>query len=252
LILLTQTWLDRDRLIVGSGLISITALGWAYLVYDVQTNHCARMMGPAASPWTLTTFTTIFAMWTIMMIAMMVPSAAPMLLTFAAVNTMRQKSGRRYVPTSVFLVGYLIVWSAFSVLATIVQWALQRTALLNGTFESGSRVLTGVILIAAGGFQFTPLKNRCLTHCHMPFQFITTQWREGHAGALAMGLRHGAYCVGCCWAIMALLFVAGVMNLWWIAVLSIFVLAEKLSPRFFSRPLGSVLVFAGVWFLIRH
>jgi predicted metal-binding membrane protein len=245
-----RSWLVRERVILAGGIAGLTALGWAYLVYDVTTNHCARMMAPAASPWTPTTFVIIFAMWAIMMVAMMVPSAAPMLMTFAAVNTKRQQSGRPYVPTAVFLLGYVLVWSAYSVLATIVQWALQRTALLSATFESASPVLTGVLLIAAGVFQLTPLKNRCLTHCHMPFQFITAQWREGRAGALSMGLRHGAYCVGCCWAIMALLFIAGVMNLWWIAVLSVFVLAEKLWPRIFSRPVGPVLVIVGCWLLI--
>lgn len=247
---MTTHWpVDRDRLILGLGLASITALGWAYLVYDVQTMHCVRMMAPAAAAWTPQAFALIFAMWTIMMVAMMVPSAAPMLLTFAAVNRGRRQRAAPYVSTSVFLAGYLIVWTSFSAIATLVQWALQQTDLVAATLVSASPILTGALLIIAGVFQWTPLKNRCLTHCHQPFQFITTQWREGWRGALTMGLRHGAYCVGCCWAIMALLFVAGVMNLWWIAVLSAFVLIEKLSPKLFSRPMGPIMVAAGIWFI---
>jgi predicted metal-binding membrane protein len=242
--------LSRDRLVLGAGVCALTGLGWGYLVYDARNLHCARMMGPAAHDWTGAEFGMVFAMWAIMMVAMMVPSAAPMLLAFDKVQRARRARGAAYVATSVFLAGYLIVWTAFSAAATLVQWDLQRRELLASTMESASPILTGALLILAGVFQWTPLKQRCLTHCHTPFQFITAHWREGSRGALDMGLRHGVYCVGCCWAVMALLFVAGVMNLWWIAVLSVYVLLEKIAPKALSRPVAPVMVAAGIWFMV--
>jgi predicted metal-binding membrane protein len=130
-----------------------------------------------------------------------------------------------------FLLGYLLVWTAFSALAALAQWALHATALLSPKMVSTSPLLGGLLLIAAGVFQWTPLKRACLSHCRSPLSFLMTDWREGKFGALLMGLKHGVFCTGCCWVLMALLFVAGVMNMWWVAVITILVLIEKVVPR---------------------
>src|ERR1700690_3554352 len=169
-----------------------------------------------------------------MMVAMMIPSAAPMILTFAMVNRKRREQERPFVPTGIFLLGYLAVWTGFSALAAVAQWILHARALLSPMMVSTSPILGGGLLIAAGIFQWTPLKNACLTHCRSPLGFLMTDWREGRWGALFMGLKHGAYCAGCCWILMALLFVAGVMNLWWIAIIAVLVLLEKVAPKGFG------------------
>jgi len=240
----------RDRILIIAGLAVITALGWAYLRYDAESMHCATMAMPESRVWNLPEFGMMLAMWTIMMIAMMAPSAAPMLLAFAAVNRRRRERQAPYVPTAVFLLGYIAVWTAFSVVATAAQFGLQAAALLSPMLVSTSSVFGAGLLITAGLFQWTPLKNRCLAQCHSPFQFLMVDWREGSRGAFHMGVRHGSYCLGCCWAVMALLFVAGVMNLLWVAALSVFVLAEKLAPKYVSRSGGAVMILAGVWLLV--
>jgi predicted metal-binding membrane protein len=169
-------------------------------------------------------------MWAGMMVAMMLPSATPMILTFAAVSRNRRKQQRPYVPVTIFVAGYVAVWSGFSLLAAIAQWFLHRKALLTSGMASQSAIFAGLLLLAAGIFQFTPLKHACLTRCRAPFEFIMTRWREGAGGAFRMGLEHGLFCAGCCWALMGLLFVAGVMNILWIVVLSLLVGLEKLLP----------------------
>jgi predicted metal-binding membrane protein len=180
---------------------------------------------------------------------MMVPSATPMAMTFAAVNRRRKERSAPYVPVAVFLLGYVIVWTAFSALATAAQFWLTSTRLLSMSMASASPLFAGGLLIGVGLFQWTPWKQRCLTHCAGPLQFLLTAWRDGWSGALRMGLQHGLFCLGCCLAVMALLFVAGVMNLLWVAVLSLFVLAEKLAPKYVSRPGGALMLAAGTWLL---
>jgi predicted metal-binding membrane protein len=184
---------------------------------------------------------------------MMIPSAAPMVLTFALVQRKRREQERPFVPTSIFLLGYLLVWTIFSALAAMAQWILHGKSLLSPMMTSNSSLLGGTLLIAAGTFQWTPLKNACLTHCRSPLSFLLTDWREGKFGALAMGLKHGAYCTGCCWFLMTLLFVAGVMNIGWIALIAAFVLLEKVVPRglFIGKIAGILLVTWGVWMLLR-
>lgn len=186
---------------------------------------------PQMSSWGPRDFLSTLAMWWVMMAAMMVPSAAPMVLMFAAVYRKRRESDSPYVPTGVFLLGYLIVWSAFSGLATLAQWGLHTAALLSPAMMFASPMIAAAFLVAAGVFQWTPLKDACLTQCSSPLSFIMTQWREGTAGAVSMGLRHGLFCVGCCGLLMALLFVTGVMNLVWVGLLAAFVLVEKVLPR---------------------
>jgi len=189
-----------------------------------------KMSGPDLSSWPLATIVPLFLMWAIMMVAMMLPSALPMILTFAAVARNRQQLGRPYVPMSIFVLGYVVVWCAFSVVAAVSQWWLHRHAFLSASMVSRSGWLGGSLLVVAGVFQFTPLKQTCLKHCRGPLAFIMTRWGEGNAGAFRMGLEHGAFCAGCCWALMALLFVVGVMNVGWIAALTLLVCLEKMLP----------------------
>ncbi|HLJ14178.1 MAG TPA: DUF2182 domain-containing protein [Bryobacteraceae bacterium] len=241
---------SSDRALILGAMAGITLAGWAYLYWDSRTMNCARWMS-AGTLWNVPGFLTMLAMWSIMMMAMMAPSAAPMIITFATVNRRRRERSAPYVPAAVFLLGYLIVWTAFSALATTAQFWLTSVRLLSMSMASASPVFAGGLLIGVGLFQWTPWKQRCLTHCAGPLQFLMSAWREGWTGALRMGVQHGLFCLGCCWAVMALLFVAGVMNLLWVAALSFFILAEKLAPRFFSRPGGAAMATAGVWLLFQ-
>ena len=172
----------------------------------------------------------------------------PVILTFASVNRRRLAQQRPFVPTAIFLCGYVVVWTGFSVLAALIQWGLHAAALLSPMMVGTSPILGGLLLVVAGVFQWTPLKNACLRHCRSPLGFLMTDWREGRSGAFIMGLRHGSYCTGCCWLLMALLFVAGVMNLLWVATITVFVLVEKALPRgdVVGRVAGGVLVIAGL------
>jgi predicted metal-binding membrane protein len=195
----------------------------------------------------------MFLMWTVMMIAMMVPSAGPMILAFATINRRRAAAGGLAVPTAIFLAGYLVAWTAVSLVATLAQWALQAVALLAPETLSVTPVAGGLLLLAAGIWQLTPIKYACLARCQSPLGFILSEWREGGRGAFVMGLRHGVFCVGCCWTLMALLFVAGVMNLLWVAAIAAFVLVEKIAPpgRLVSWVSGAVLLAWGAWVLAR-
>ena len=176
-----------------------------------------------------------------------------MVLTFISVNRRRQNAARPLVPVGIFLAGYLAVWTAFSAVATLAQWGLHKAALLSPAMAATSPYLNGGLLIAAGVFQWTPLKRMCLKGCRSPLSFLMSEWREGKAGAFIMGLRHGSYCVGCCWILMALLFVAGVMNLLWVAVIALFVMAEKTVPRgeLLGHITGVALVAAGAALMAR-
>lgn len=245
----------RDRIIVLSGLAVITALSWAYvasLALDMQNmnmNMGTEMAMPRMVAWGVADFGLTFVMWAVMMVAMMTPSAAPMILMFAGINRRRRKQQVSYVPTSVFLLGYLVVWAAFSVLATAAQWGLHTASLLSPMMATTSPILGGVLLLSAGIYQCTPLKHACLRHCRSPLGFVLNEWREGRWGAFLMGLKHGGYCTGCCWSLMALLFVAGVMNLLWVAAIAGFVLLEKVAPagHQVGRVAGVMLVGWGVW-----
>lgn len=251
--------LKRDRAIVLAGLIGISGLAWLYMVYEaramVNTGVCQclgmKMSGPDMQAWSVFQLIPLFLMWAEMMVAMMIPSAASMILIFAAVNRKRREQEQPFVPTGVFLLGYLAVWTAFSALAAVAQWALHATALLSPMMVSTSPILGGILLIAAGVFQWTPLKDACLTHCRSPLSYLMTDWRDGKSGAFRMGLKHGTYCTGCCWFLMALLFVAGVMNMWWVAIISVFVLAEKAAPKglLLGRVAGLLLAVWGVWLI---
>ena len=202
-----KTVLRRDRIIVLSGLALIIALSWAYvasLVSDMRNMEMgAEVTMPQMQAWGVADFGLTFGMWAVMMVAMMTPSAAPMILMFAGVNQRRRKQQVSYVPTSVFLAGYLGIWAAFSVLATAAQWGLHTVSLLSPMMAITSPVFGGVLLVAGGIYQWTPLKHACLSKCRSPMGFVLNEWREGRWGALLMGLKHGGYCVGCCWSLMA-------------------------------------------------
>jgi predicted metal-binding membrane protein len=247
--------LKRDRLIVGTGILLVTTVAWWYTVaaarqMDGPTMQMAR---PDANAWPVTSVLPIFIMWLVMMAAMMLPGAAPMILTFATVARNRRQHRRPYVPVAVFASGYLAVWGGFGVMATVAQWLLHREALLSPMMISSSALLGGILLVLAGIFQFTPFKQSCLIRCRAPLEFVTTRWREGWSGALTMGLEHGLFCTGCCWALMALLFVLGVMNLLWIGLLTILIGLEKILPRqlMVSRGTGVLLTIWGIWLLFR-
>ena len=250
----------RDRVIVGTGLGAIVVLAWLYLVrlagdMGEMAEHAAMGMAmPQAPAWDVVDLLFLFLMWAVMMVAMMVPSAAPMILMFVTINRRPAQPQPVALRTGVFALGYVLVWTLYSALAASTQWALHAAALLSPRMATTSRYLGAAILIAAGIFQWTPLKEACLRTCRSPLGFIVSRWREGAGGALIMGLRHGAYCVGCCWALMALLFVAGVMNLLWVAAIAAFVLVEKVVPggQHIGRAAGGVFVVAGALLLLRH
>jgi predicted metal-binding membrane protein len=240
--------LKRDRAIVIGGLVGVIALAWIYILLgagmgmtatemtagsgsssDMQALDMAlAAMQPVA--WSVGYAVLMFFMWWIMMVAMMLPSAAPMILLYAAVNRKAHERGAPFVPTGVFAVGYLATWGVFSLLAVTLQWGLERTALLSSMMASTSLVLGGLLLIAAGAWQLTPLKHACLKHCRSPLHFLSHHWRKGRGGAFRMGVEHGAFCLGCCWFLMGLLFYGGVMNLYWIVGLAAYVLLEKTVP----------------------
>jgi predicted metal-binding membrane protein len=247
-----ETLLRRDRVLVTVGLVAVAALGWTYMLYLARGMSGMAMGTDMAMPqmqaWGVVDLTLLFVMWAVMMVAMMVPSASPLILMLAAANRKRRERDDPLVSTGLFLAGYLLVWTAFSAVATAAQWGLHATALLSPAMVGTSPVLGGLLLISAGLFQFTSLKRACLAHCRSPLGFVMGHWRDGRVGALRMGLEHGLYCVGCCWILMALLFVAGVMNLVWVAAISLFVLAEKVLPRggFVGRLGGTVLLVTGL------
>jgi predicted metal-binding membrane protein len=254
--------LRRDRLVVLASLLAVTALAWVYLIQmAIGMNDMPSMgdggmsMGDMATtikPWTAVDGVMMFIMWAIMMVAMMLPSAAPMILIFARVNNNQRDKGNAYVPTVVFASGYILVWALFSAAATVLQWGLQQTALLSPMMVSTSSYLGGGLFILAGVYQWTPLKQACLKHCRSPLAFVMHHWRAGSWGAFRMGLGHGAFCLGCCWSVMALLFVGGVMNLIWVAVITIFVAAEKLIPYgpWAGRITGLAMIAMGVYLLV--
>ncbi len=246
-------WLARDHLLVTLGLAALVALAWFDLLRRVgggsPISMSREMAMPQAAPWGIADFAMTAAMWAVMMAAMMLPSAAPMLLLFSTVNRKRNAQGTPVIPTGIFLLGYLLTWAGFSLLATGAQWRLNRLVLLTPELTIVSPIVSGIILIAAGTYQFTPLKNVCLRQCQSPLEFLFTRWRDGRGGALLMGLHHGGYCLGCCWVLMALLFVGGVMNPTWIALIAAFVLVERVIARgiLVSRLAGGVLIVGGLF-----
>jgi predicted metal-binding membrane protein len=261
--------LRRDRAVVLAALALITALAWADLVWLANDMWMGGMdmtgfrmipagrgwMMPANAPWRPIEFAAVFVMWVFMMIGMMTPSVAPTILVYARIGRQTAGESRPLAASTWFALGYLLSWAAFSLAATSAQWALERAALLTPMMESASNTLGGIVLIIAGLYQWTPLKDACLSSCQTPVGFILRYgFRREATRALALGFRHGLYCIGCCWAVMALLFVAGVMNLVWIAALSALVLAEKVVPfgRLVPRLAGIAFIAGGAWLLTQN
>jgi len=247
--------LRRDRGAVLFGLAVAVALAWTYLLLGAGTDMETMDMGGGQTMmmppiWTPGYVGLVFLMWAIMMVAMMLPSAAPTILLVDALS--RQRSGSAPASAVFFGLGYLLVWFAFSLGATALEWGLDEASLLSEAMALGSMLLAGSILVAAGIYQWTPLKDTCLRHCRSPVSFLVQNWREGALGAIWTGVRHGSFCLGCCWMLMALLFVGGVMNLVWIGAIALLVLIEKVVPwgGRMSRIAGIVLAGWGVATLV--
>lgn len=234
----------HERAAMATALGAVVVLAWGALVVGggMGASHTtgASDAMPAATVM-------VFAIWAVMMMAMMLPSAAPTILLFAALMKARPTASA-LAPTSLFAAGYVIVWVGFAAIATLAHVALEHAGLISADMRATSSVVAAVVLVGAGAYQLTPLKDACLRHCQSPAQFLTRHWRAGSAGVLRLGLLHGAYCVGCCWALMAVLFVVGVMNLVWVGVIAAFVAIEKLLPggRWVGRVAGIGLVAAGL------
>jgi predicted metal-binding membrane protein len=243
--------LSHRPLVIGS-IVGITLLAWAYLAYQawaMEHMDVVVMAMPGIHAWGAWDLTLVFTMWAVMMIGMMVPSVSPVVLLFARFQQQRRIQGQAFIATWLFLLGYLMAWTGFSLAATLAQWGLHATMLISPAMVGTSPLLGGAVLIAAGIYQWTPAKHACLARCRSPLGFLLNDWRDGNGGALAMGARHGLYCTGCCWLLMLVLFVVGVMNLLWIALLTVFVLLEKTLPRglWISRASGTALIAWGGW-----
>jgi predicted metal-binding membrane protein len=251
----------RDRVAVVILLIIVSALAWAYTVHQARTMDAMEAamwrdmnmsMNGMAPSWSALDIALMFGMWSAMMAAMMLPGSAPMVGAFAAINRSRKERGAAYVPTAIFIAGYLAIWVLFSALAVALQWALQISGLLTTMMQSASLWLSAVLFLAAGLYQFSPLKERCLTLCRSPDGFILSEWRDGAVGAFVMGVRHGLFCLGCCAALMLLLFAVAVRDLRWVAALTALVTAEKLMPggRYWRAWIGIVLFATSALFFI--
>ena len=247
---LTSYILRRERwLILGSMAVVIT-LAWTYTVH--MAGHMplseATVSMPIVQPWTWTGGLTAFLMWSVMMVGMMLPTAAPWALTLAGLTRKEEQNGL-LTATGGFLIGYLTVWTGFSLAASLLQWMLHDYGLLSPWIGRVSAQTGAVMLILAGIYQWLPIKYACLKHCRSPLIFFLTSWRDGRFGAARMGMQHGLFCVGCCWTLMALSFVVGVMNLLWMAGITIFVFVDHVLPmgKWLSKAAGVALVIWGGW-----
>ena len=256
-----ETVLRQDRRIVMLCLGVVIALSWLYLLSGAGMEMPAMDGDSIAHPapsrhmlmraaWDPGYALVILVMWWVMMVAMMLPSAAPMILLFTAMNR-RGADGSRWSVLA-FVAAYVVAWGGFSLAAVAAQWLLDAEGLLTPGMVTTSAVLGGSLLVAAGIWQLTPMKHACLRHCRSPLHFFATGWRPGATGAFRMGLEHGAFCLGCCWVLMVLLFYGGVMNLWWILGLAVYVLIEKIVPagHRVGNLVGGLLVLWGVWAIV--
>lgn len=252
---MTPAAVSPGRLTTGAALVALTALGWAWIV-PMARDMYGPMTGPSAwmmsTSWDAPRLALLWLMWAVMMAAMMLPSAYPLLMLFDTMERRRNADARVSALVLAMAGGYLLVWAAFSTGATALQRVLSRLLILNPMMEMSGATAVGVTLLIAGIYQFTPWKAACLRQCRSPLAFVMTRWRRGRGGALRMGVEHGAYCLGCCWALMLLLFAGGVMNLTIIIGLTVVVLIEKVMPfgELAARGVGAVLLAGGVWYLL--
>ena len=279
--------MSRDRIVVATALTVVTLLAWAYVLWlsiympgmgagasaysdggmanmdmsassdgmaNMDMDGATRVLAPGFRIWAPADFVFMFAMWSVMMVGMMTPSVAPMVLLYAASGRKAAEAGAPFASTGWFFAGYLAVWIGFSGLATCFQWALTSLALLTPMMATASGVFGGILLVAVGLYQWTPLKNTCLRACQSPIGFLMDHggFRSDTRGAIRLGIAHGAYCLGCCFALMALLFVGGIMNLLWIAGLMILILLEKMIPagNLVPRTTGALMVATGIGLLV--
>lgn len=240
----------HDRLVIGLSLLALIALAWWYLYWDAARHlHVGHLEG--ALPISFDSFITAFIMWSVMMVGMMVPSVAPTILLYAMMVRKNHEKGRALAAASIFTAGYLLAWTAYSAIAAVLQMLLTKYALMSPFLVSTSVYLTAGILIAAGLYQWLPIKDMCLQYCRSPMNFIMARWHPGNFGAVRMGFENGIYCIGCCWALMLVMFVGGVMNLLLMAILAAFFIMEKLAPfgQQTARVVGALLIGLGVWTL---
>lgn len=261
--LVLERMLSRDTWMTAGCLAAISALSWVWLIHMASDpammaamviDNALRSSGPISiiQMWSWAYFGSMFAMWVLMMVAMMLPSAAPMILLYARMsrtaNTQNNQS-RRLTPTFLFAGAYLFIWALYSLGATVAQWGLVTSGVVGEmSLAFNNKHVAAALLLAAGLYQITPVKRICLDRCRSPLFFLMRFWRPGIAGGLRLGMAHGAYCLGCCWLLMALLFVGGAMNLVWVAILSGIVIAEKLMPAhvYVSAAIGILFILASV------
>lgn len=246
---------DRDRIVVVSGVVILLLLSWGYTLWIASEVYGGAhgAFGPHTGHWGMADLAMVLVMWIVMMTAMMVPSVSSTIVMFGEISRKHGGAAHPIAATWVFVAGYLIAWTAFSVGATGAQWGMKEAALMTSVMAAKSPLIGGAILMFAGVFQFTPMKQACLRHCRSPLAFFMSGWRYGSFGALSMGVRHGIYCIGCCWALMAVMFVGGVMNPLWLVGLALFVLVEKLMPSGarIGQAAGIALFAAGAYLIIQ-
>ena len=253
-----------ERWTLIGAVTTVAASGWAWMLHMDWTMRDMMQGGPSiawmpppagAGGWSGYDFWMLFAMWAIMMVAMMTPSAIPTLRTYRTMQRNRSRQTLEPVSWTIFLVGYLAAWTVFSAVISVIQWPLHEWGLLDPMMASRSQLFSGILLIVAGLYQWTPWKDACLTQCRTPMQFLLARWKDGRSGALQMSFEHGLYCVGCCWALMLVLFAVGVMNMLWVAAIMLFVIVEKALPspaRLFRTVTGLLLAGSGIWLLSLH
>lgn len=253
---------------VLAALLLITLLAWTWVIHlsaqmtapmagiDMSSMPGMAAMAPAIEPWTAAHALFLFAMWAVMMVGMMTPSVAPMVLLYQRVAQQANSAGHSFAPAGWFFCGYLAAWVLFAAMATLAQWGLESLALLSPMMDGTSNIFGGAVLLLAGIYQWLPLKDACLSRCRAPLWFVQQHggFQESAQGSLRLGFLHGLYCIGCCWALMALLFVGGVMNLLWIAAIMLLVLLEKILPgaRWFARGAGVIAMVVGLWLMLLH
>ena len=228
---------------------------WIYLfimIEDMSTIPGMATMMMYPQTFKSMQFVGLFLMWAVMMAAMMLTTAAPMVCAYAGMQGADRARGTGWLPVFAFAGGYVLAWAGFSLAAAGVQAGLTDLAIMSPMMMKATGPLGGAILVVAGLYQFSPVKHACLRQCRTPISFLMTQWRLGSWGALGMGWRHGLFCVGCCWALMGLLFIVGVMNAAWIIAITIYVLVEKIVPsgETLSKITGAVMVGMGLWIIV--
>ena len=269
----------KDRMVVYIGVVIVLLISWFYILgmgwhmntlpfientsmnmnmdMDKPMNMESGIIGsvltwmpPSDGLWSMSDFTLLFLMWSVMMIAMMTPSILPMLFLFTTLNARNRNNGKETSSVMILLFGYLLSWILFSLVITFPQYAMHQTGLLNPMMEPTHAYIGSIVLCLAGIYQFTPFKEACLTVCQSPLSFLMNNWRDGNLGTFLIGYKHGFYCIGCCWALMLTLFALGVMNIMWVMILTVFVLFEKLSYRralLYRRVTGLVFISWGIF-----